>query len=328
MSRKVVIVGGVAGGATAAARIRRLDEQAEIVVFERSGYISYANCGLPYYVGGVITDPEELTLQDPESFYARFRVVMKVRHEVTAIHPEEKTVEVKNLETGETFSESYDSLLLAPGARPTVPDLPGIDSERIFKLRTVEDTFTLRERVVKYQPKRAAVIGGGFIGLETAENLRHAGLEVTILQRPRQVLSPLDADMASFVHGELRAHGVTLVILAGFMRILSPYFVQEFPGRILNIHPSLLPSFGGAHAHRDVLAYGVKVSGCTIHFVDEGMDSGPIILQTAVPVLDGDDEDTLAARVLEREHKLYPRAIELFLNGKLKIEGRKVRILE
>ena len=127
---------------------------------------------------------------------------------------------------------------------------------------------------------------------------------------------------------KLRAHGVTLVILAGFMRILSPYFVQEFPGRILNIHPSLLPSFGGAHAHRDVLAYGVKVSGCTIHFVDEGMDSGPIILQTAVPVLDGDDEDTLAARVLEQEHKLYPRAIELFLKDKLKIEGRKVRILE
>ncbi len=127
---------------------------------------------------------------------------------------------------------------------------------------------------------------------------------------------------------KLRAHGVTLVILAGFMRILSPYFVHEFPGRILNIHPSLLPSFGGAHAHRDVLAYGVKVSGCTIHFVDEGMDSGPIILQTAVPVLDDDDEDTLAARVLEQEHKLYPRAIELFLNGKLNIEGRKVRIME
>ncbi len=127
---------------------------------------------------------------------------------------------------------------------------------------------------------------------------------------------------------KLREHGVTLVILAGFMRILSPYFVHAFPGRILNIHPSLLPSFGGAHAHRDVLAYGVKVTGCTIHFVDEGMDSGPIILQTAVPVLDGDDEDTLAARVLEQEHKLYPQAIELFLKGKLKIEGRKVRILE
>lgn len=124
----------------------------------------------------------------------------------------------------------------------------------------------------------------------------------------------------------LKDHGVTLVILAGFMRILSPYFVHEFSGRIMNIHPSLLPSFGGAHAHRDVLAYGVKVSGCTIHFVDEGMDSGPIILQATVPVLDDDDEDTLAARVLEQEHILYPRAIELFLNGLLTVEGRKVKL--
>ena len=124
----------------------------------------------------------------------------------------------------------------------------------------------------------------------------------------------------------LQESGVTLVILAGFMRILSPYFVQRFKGRILNIHPSLLPSFGGAHAHRDVLAYGVKVSGCTIHFVDEGMDSGPIILQDTVPVLDDDTEDTLAARVLEKEHVLYPRAIELYLKDKLQIEGRQVKI--
>ncbi len=125
----------------------------------------------------------------------------------------------------------------------------------------------------------------------------------------------------------LKEHGVTLVVLAGFMRILSPYFVHEFAGRILNIHPALLPSFPGAHAHRDVLAYGVKVSGVTIHFVDEGMDSGPIILQATVPVEDDDTEDTLAARVLVEEHKLYPRAIELCLKGRLRVEGRKVRIL-
>jgi phosphoribosylglycinamide formyltransferase 1 len=124
----------------------------------------------------------------------------------------------------------------------------------------------------------------------------------------------------------LRKHDVSLVILAGFMRILSPYFVHEFTGRIMNIHPSLLPSFGGAHAHRDVLAYGVKVSGCTIHFVDEGMDSGPIILQDTVPVMDNDTEDTLAARVLNKEHILYPYAIELYINGKLRIDGRHVRI--
>ena len=140
---KVVIVGGVAGGATAAARIRRLDEQAEIVVFERSGYVSYANCGLPYYIGGVITDPEELTLQTPERFFSRFRISMKVRHEVTAIHPEKKAVSVTNLETGEAFEESYDKLLLSPGAKPAQPRLPGIGIRKLFTLRTVEDTLKL-----------------------------------------------------------------------------------------------------------------------------------------------------------------------------------------
>ena len=170
---KVMIVGGVAGGATAAARIRRLDEQAEIVVFERSGYISYANCGLPYYIGGVIEDPEDLTLQTPESFFARFRVQMKVRHEVTAIHPEIQTVTVKNLETGEVFEEHYDKLLLSPGAKPVQPDLPGMDSNKIFTLRTVEDTFRIKEFVDQQKPKSAVLVGGGFIGLEMAENLRH-----------------------------------------------------------------------------------------------------------------------------------------------------------
>ncbi len=127
---------------------------------------------------------------------------------------------------------------------------------------------------------------------------------------------------------ELEASGVTLVILAGFMRILSPYFVHAYSGRIMNIHPALLPSFGGAHAHRDVLAYGVKISGCTVHFVDEGMDSGPIILQATVPVLDDDTEETLGARVLEQEHIIYPKAIQLYVEGRLKVEGRHVRILE
>ena len=169
---KVVIVGGVAGGATAAARIRRLDEQADIVVFERSGYISYANCGLPYYVGGTITDPAELTLQTPASFDSRFRVTMKVRHEVTAIHPERKTVSVYNLETGERFEESYDKLILSPGARPTQPRLPGVGLEQVFTLRTVEDTLRIKEFIDQNQPKSAVLAGGGYIGLELAENLR------------------------------------------------------------------------------------------------------------------------------------------------------------
>ena len=209
---KVVIVGGVAGGATAAARIRRLDEQAEIVVFERSGYVSYANCGLPYFIGDVITDPSELTLQTPESFFSRFRVSMKVRHEVTALHPDRKTVSVTNLETGETFEESYDKLLLSPGARPTQPRLPGVGLDKLFTLRTVEDTLRIKDHITQHHPKSAVLAGGGFIGLELAENLRALGLEVTIVQRPRQLMNPFDADMAALLHAEMRRNGVRLAL--------------------------------------------------------------------------------------------------------------------
>ena len=207
---KVVIVGGVAGGATAAARLRRLDEAAEIVVFERSGYVSYANCGLPYYIGGTITDREELTLQTPESFWQRFRVDVRVRHEVTAIHPAEKTVTVKDLTTGAVFDESYDKLLLSPGARPTQPALPGAGLDRLFTLRTVEDTLKIREFIEQHHPKSAVLAGGGFIAIELAENLRDLGLEVTLVQRPKQLLNPLDADMAAFLHAQMRRHGVRL----------------------------------------------------------------------------------------------------------------------
>lgn len=209
---KVVIVGGVAAGATAAARLRRLDEQAEILIFERSGYISYANCGLPYYIGDVITDPEALTLQTPEQFFARFRVQVRVRHEVTALHPERKTVSVTDLATGRTFEESYDKLILAPGARPTQPRLPGVGLERVFTLRTVEDTFRIKEFIQKNKPRSAVLAGGGFIGLELAENLRELGMEVTIVQRPKQLMNPFDADMAALIHAEMRRHGVQLAL--------------------------------------------------------------------------------------------------------------------
>ena len=209
---KVLIVGGVAGGATAAARIRRLDENAEITVFERSGYISYANCGLPYYIGEIITDPEDLTLQTPESFFTRFRINMKVHHEVIEIHPDQKTISVKNLETGEEFKETYDKLILSPGAKPTQPRLPGVGIEKVFTLRTVEDTFHIKEYIRRNQPKSVVLAGGGFIGLELAENLRELGMDVTIVQRPKQLMNPFDADMASFIHSEMRKHGVTLAL--------------------------------------------------------------------------------------------------------------------
>ena len=209
---KVVIIGGVAGGATAAARIRRLNEQAEIIVFERSGYISYANCGLPYYIGDTITDPEALTLQTPESFFSRFQITMKVRHEVTAIHAERNVVSVKNLETGAEFEERYDKLLLSPGANPSLPPVPGTDIDRLFTLRTVEDTFRIKDYINKKKPRSVILAGGGFISLELAENLRHLGMEVTIIQRPKQLMNPFDEDMASFIHSEMRSHGIRLLL--------------------------------------------------------------------------------------------------------------------
>ena len=209
---KIVIVGGVAGGATAAARIRRLDEKAEILVFERTGYISYANCGLPYYIGDVIQKKADLTLQTPESFWKRFRITMKVQHEVLAIHPEKKTVSVRNLVTGETFEEGYDKLVLSPGAKAVVPQLPGVNSKKIFTLRTVEDTFAIKDFVTEHKPRSAVMVGGGFIGVELAENLRQLGLEVTIVQRPTQLLSPFDADMAAFIHNQMRKNGIKLAL--------------------------------------------------------------------------------------------------------------------
>jgi NADPH-dependent 2,4-dienoyl-CoA reductase/sulfur reductase-like enzyme/rhodanese-related sulfurtransferase len=244
---KVVIVGGVAVGATAAARIRRLDEQAEIVVFERTGYISYANCGLPYYIGDVITDPEDLTLQTPESFFTRFRVHMKTFHEVIAINKERKTVSVKNLENGEIFEEGYDKLILSPGAKPVQPRLSGVGTDKLFTLRTVEDTLRIKNYIQKYKPKSAVLAGGGFIGLELAENLHELGMDVTIVQRSKQLMKPFDADMAALIHNEMRKHGVKLEL---------GYTVEGFEENGDGVDV-LLKEQAPLHADMVVLAIGV-----------------------------------------------------------------------
>lgn len=219
---KVVIVGGVAGGATAAARLRRLDEQAEIIIIERTHYVSYANCGLPYYIGGTITDRNKLTLQTPESFRARFNIDVRVDQEVTSIDRTEKQIEIHNLATDEVYTETYDKLILSPGAHPVKPNLPGINSSRIFTLRTVEDTFAIAEYLEKIQaeranqalaqskPLRATVVGGGFIGLEMAENLVERGVYVAVLQRPSHLMHSLDPDIASLLHNRMREAGITL----------------------------------------------------------------------------------------------------------------------
>lgn len=224
---KVVIIGGVAGGASAAARLRRLDEQAEIIVFERTGFVSYANCGLPYYIGGVIEEESALTLQSPKGFWDRFHITVKTSHEVSAIHPEEHTVEVHNLETSEHFIETYDKLILSPGAHPIRPELPGIDSNKLFSLRTVEDTLRIHSYVQEHKPASAVVVGGGYIGIEAAENLRELGLEVTLLQRPKQLMNSLDFDMATFVHMKMRDSGINLHLGANVTGF------QEVDGRIV-----------------------------------------------------------------------------------------------
>ena len=259
---KVVIIGGVAGGATAAARLRRLNETAEIVVFERSGYVSYANCGLPYYIGGVIEDPEALTLQTPESFFARFRVDMRVRHEVTAIHPEKKTVSVKALETGEEFEERYDKLILSPGARPTQPRLPGVGIGKVFTLRTVEDTFRIKDYINAHHPKSAVLAGGGFISLELAENLRELGMEAAIVQRPKQLMTPFDPDMAAFIHGEARRHGIRLAL---------GHTVEGFAERDGGVDV-LLKDAAPLHADMVVLAIGVTPD--TVLAKEAGLELG------------------------------------------------------
>lgn len=211
---KVVIVGGVAGGATAAARIRRLDENAEIIIFERSGYVSYANCGLPYYIGGEIREKEELFLQTPEGFWSRFKIDVRTLHEVTSINRDKKTVTVVDESSGRTFEESYDKLILSPGSKPVMPDFYKGECDYVFTLRTVEDTFKIREFTDNKAIKNAVIVGGGFIGLEMAENLKNREMNVTIIQNKDHLLNTVDSEVASFIHAKLRAEGINILLNA------------------------------------------------------------------------------------------------------------------
>lgn len=212
MGNKTVIIGGVAGGATTAARLRRRDEKRQIILLERGEYISYANCGLPYYIGDVIKNRDSLLLQKPEVMKARFDIDVRTSSEVTAIHTDRKSVEIKDKKTGETYEESYDDLVIATGSSPLVPPIQGIDGPDIHTLWTIPDTDQIKQVLVEKKPRRAAVIGGGFIGLEMAENLVHAGVEVTLIEMQNQVMAPLDPEMAELLHENLTANGVRLVL--------------------------------------------------------------------------------------------------------------------
>ncbi|WP_434655069.1 CoA-disulfide reductase [Thermoanaerobacterium thermosaccharolyticum] len=212
---KVVIVGGVAGGASAAARLRRLDENAEIILFEKGEYISYANCGLPYYIGEVIKEREKLIVQTPEAMSKQFNIDIRTLSEVTKIIPSEKTVIVHDIQNNKTYKETYDKLILSPGAEPIKPPMPGIDGKNIFTLRNIPDTYRIKDFVDYNKPKKAVVVGGGFIGLEVAENLKEVGLDVTVVELADHVMAPLDYEMASIVHQHLRDKGINLILKDG-----------------------------------------------------------------------------------------------------------------
>ena len=251
MGKKVLIVGGVAGGATTAARLRRLDETAEIILFERGEYISYANCGLPYHVGGVIQSRSALLLQTPDAMQKKFNMSVRVRQEVTGIDRENKTVAVKNHATGENYLESYDTLVLAPGSSPLKPPIPGIDSKRVMSLWTVPDTDRVKRFIEENGVKSAIVVGGGFIGLEMAENLREKGCAVTIVEMLDQVMPPLDYEMAQMLHEHLEQNGVSLCLKDGVTS-----FEEKADG--VTVH---LSSGNAVSAELVILAIGVRPNG-------------------------------------------------------------------
>jgi NADPH-dependent 2,4-dienoyl-CoA reductase/sulfur reductase-like enzyme/rhodanese-related sulfurtransferase len=255
---KIIIVGGVAGGASAAARLRRNDEHAEIILVEKGEYISFANCGLPYYIGGTIPEKEALLLQTPESFYARFRVDVRVLQEVVAVDTVAKTVQVKNHRTGEVYTESYDKLVLSPGASPIRPGLPGAEKNHVFTLRNIPDTYAIREHIDTHKPRSCAVIGAGFIGMEMAENLAQLGLSVNIIEAAPHVMAPIDLDMAHEVHNYIRSKGLGL------------YLGQKCTG--FTEHSVLLDS--GASVPADMVMMSIGVAPETGFLKESGIQLG------------------------------------------------------
>jgi len=260
---KHLIIGGVAAGMSAAARLRRLDENAEIIVLERGGYVSYANCGLPYYVGNEISERDDLLLQTPESFKRRFNVEIRIYNEAVTVHPDTKTVGIKNLLTGEQYQETYDILLLAPGGSPIRPSIPGIGHPAIKTLWTIPDTDEIREMVDSGRVRKAVVVGGGFIGLEMAENLRIRGIEVALVEMEPQVMNVIDSEMAAIVHRELLKNGIELYLgetVTGF---------EQLPGGGVLAR---LESGIGIKADMVLLSIGVKAN--TEFLVDSGIQLG------------------------------------------------------
>lgn len=262
MALKVLVVGGVAGGASAAARLRRLDENAEIILFEKGEHISFANCGLPYYIGNVITEKDKLLVQTPEKMHERFNIDVRINSEVIQIVPKQKIVKVYNHAEKTTYTESYDKLVLSPGAEPVRPPIPGIESERIFTLRNIPDTYRIKDYVDNIKPKRAVVVGAGFIGLEVAENLHAKGVKVTVVELADHVIGPLDYEMAAFVHQHMKSKDVEFYLNDA---------VKAFSDSSQSINVELS---SGRSLKADMVIFGIGVRPETKLAADAGLKIG------------------------------------------------------
>ncbi len=292
MAKKVLIIGGVAGGATAAARLRRLDEASEIVILERGEYISYANCGLPYHIGDVIKERESLLLQTPETMKSKFNIDVRVNNEALSIDKEQKRVSVLNKKSGETYQEHYDTLVIATGSSPLKPPIPGIDGPGIYTLWTIPDTDQIKSFLNTEKPKRAAIIGGGFIGLEMAENLHAAGCQVTIIEMLDQVMAPIDYEMAQLLHENMRMNHVNLVLGDGVKSF-------EYKDGTTSI---LMQSGNTVEAELVILSIGVKPNsqlpkeaGLALNerggvIVDDYLKTSDPAIYAVGDVIDGEDE--------------------------------------
>ena len=308
---KYIIIGAVAGGASTAARLRRMDEQASIILFEKTDYVSYANCGLPYYIGDVIKDRNKLFVQTAANFNSRFAIDVRIRTEVTGIDTTLKTITAKNLVTGEVYQENYDKLVLSPGAEPIRPPLPGIDLEGIFTLRNVADTDYIKSYVQQFNGGKAVVIGAGFIGLEMAENLHQLGMEVSVVEMSNQVMAPLDYPMAALVQQHIRSKGVNLLLntaVTGFSKengILNVQFKNHEPIEA----DVVILSIGVRPDTRLATMAGLKIGEARGIYVNE-------YLQTS-------DPDVYAVGdAIEFENPILHRSLTTFLAGPANKQGR------
>lgn len=307
--KKIVVVGGVAGGASAAARIRRLDEQANIVMFEKGLHVSFSNCSLPYHLSGIVENSKRLVMMNPQSFESKYNIDARVNSEVIAINRADKTVTVKNVETNETYEESYDELILSPGASPIVPNLEGVDLPHVFTVRNVVDIEKLQNAIVEKDAKNIAVVGGGFIGVEVAENLRLAGRGVSLVEFAPQILTPFDEDMVQILHKEMTDHGVELVVNDGLAKITEISI-------LLN---------SGKEIQADIVVLAIGVRPETSLAKDAGLDIGETGAIKVNQFYQTNDRHIYAVGdAIEVYHRLMHKQTRLALAGPAQRQARAV----